>query len=282
MSDIVITGATGATGGATAAALSEIGVPFRALTRRPEVALPAGGAAVRADLEDADSVRTALAGAGSVYLVTPSSARAEALQRQFIDVAAEAGVQHVVLLSQLAAASDSTARFLRYHAHVEEHLAATGIASTVLRPNLFMQGLLLFREQLLQGVLPAPIGGAQVSVVDVRDIGAVAAAALADGPLGTLDLTGPQALTHAEMAHRLGDVIGRPVRFVSTPPREFAAAVGGFLPPWQVDGLLEDYAHYGAGEAAAISTGIRAVLGREPIGFTRFAADHAGTLQGQR
>lgn len=279
MNDIVISGATGSTGGATATALSRLGVPFRALTRRAEIALPAGGTAVHADLEDASSVRAALTGAHAVYLVTPSTERAEFLQKRFIDLAAEVGVQHVVLLSQLASAPDSPVRFLRYHAHVEDHLAATGIASTVLRPNLFMQGLLMFREQLLQGILPAPIGDARVSVVDVRDIGAVAAAALAGDARGTLDITGPEELTHAEMAHQLGAVIGRPVRFVDTSPEDFASAIGGFLPPWQVEGLLEDYAHYSAGEASEVSPDVRAVLGTDPIDFGRFAADHSETLR---
>lgn len=280
MNDIVITGATGSTGGATAAALSALGVEFRALTRRPDIDLPAGGTAVRADLEDPGSVRTALDGARAVYLVTPSSERAEALQKRFIDLAAEAGVEHLVLLSQFAATTNSPVRFLRYHAEVEEHLAASGIAASVLRPNLFMQGLLVFGDQLRQGVLPAPVGDARVSAVDVRDIGAVAAAALTGPARGVLDLTGPEALTHAEMARRLGDAIGCPVRFIDVPPADFAAALDGLLPAWQVEGLVEDYAHYAAGEAAEVSGEVREVLGRDPIDFHRFAADHAAALHG--
>lgn len=282
MSDIVITGVTGATGGAAAEALSARGVPFRGLTRRSQVTLPDGGTAVQTDLGDPESVRSALDGARAVYLVTPSSERAEMLQKHFIDRAAEAGVEHVVLLSQLSAAPMSPVRFLRYHAQVEQHLEAAGIASTILRPNLFMQGLLLFRDQLLAGTLPAPIGDARVSVIDVRDIGAVAAVALAEAPLGTLDLTGPEALTHAEMAQQLGNVIGRPVQFIDATPEDFGAALGDALPPWQIDGLLEDYAHYARGEASIVSQDVRKVLGRDPIDFARFATDHSSDLRTER
>jgi uncharacterized protein YbjT (DUF2867 family) len=64
-----------------------------------------------------------------------------------------------VLLSQLDARADSPVRFLRYHAAVEEYLRASGIEFTILRPNLYFQGLFGLATSIAeQGVLPAPIG----------------------------------------------------------------------------------------------------------------------------
>src|SRR5262249_58936284 len=91
----------------------------------------------------------------------------------------------------------------RSQAAVEDAIRASGMAYTFRRPTLFMQGLLVFREPIVaEGKFFAPAGDAKISVIDVRDIAAVAAAALTEpGHEGrTYDLTGPQALTHTQMA----------------------------------------------------------------------------------
>lgn len=158
------------------------------------------------DFDDADSLASALQGMKRALLLTNSSERAEVQQSTFVETARRAGVRHIVKLSQWAASTDSPVRFLRYHAVVEGKIKDSGIAYTFLRPNLFMQGLLAFREAIIgQGKFFAAIGEAKISVIDVRDIGAAAAAALAEeGHQGrTYNLTGPQALSHGEMAESL-------------------------------------------------------------------------------
>lgn len=275
--DILIAGATGTTGRATAAALAARGVHYRALTRRPERITDPAALPVRADLDDAGALLAALDGVRAAYLVTPSTERAEAQQLRFVGLAARAGVEHLVLLSQYAARRDSPVRFLRYHAAVEERLAESPVGATVLRPNLFMQGLLAMAETIrTRGVLAAPIGDAAVSLIDARDIGEVAAAALtAAEPLGTLTLTGPAALTHTRIALALGRASGREIRFVDVAPAQFSAVLRSALPAWQVEGLLEDYAHYSAGQAAAVTGAVAGVLHRPPRDIDAFARDHA-------
>jgi uncharacterized protein YbjT (DUF2867 family) len=213
------------------------------------------------------------------YLVTPSSERAERQQRDFVDAAREAGVERLVVLSQLGSRADLPVRFLRYHAAVEQHVRDNGIDFTFLRPNLYFQGLFAVAESIARaGVLPAPIGEVRVSAVDVRDIAAVAAAALTDDDHdeATHTITGPRAITHGEMAAAIADATGREVRFVDVVPDDFAVALRGVLPPWQVDGLLEDYAHYRRGEASEVTDGVDKVAGRPAIPFERFAAEFAG------
>jgi NmrA-like family len=157
--------------------------------------LPAGVEVTVGDFDDPASLAAALRGAGRAYLVTPSSQRAEAQQRRFADLAVQAGVGHLVALSQLGADEHSPVRFLRYHAAVEHHIRDLGTGYTFLRPNLFFQGLLAFARTIAaDGRFYAPIGAATVSAVDVRDIAAVAAAALTEtGHDGaTYTLTGPR------------------------------------------------------------------------------------------
>src|SRR5262249_33674471 len=147
-----------------------------------------------------------------------------------------------VYLSQLHSAVASTVRFLRYHAVVENAISASGIAFTFLRPNLYMQGLLGFRSSIVsQGRFFAPAGDARVSAVDVRDIAEVAALALTQsGHEGrTYDITGPQALTHFEMASLLSNVLGRPITYVDVPEaamRDILLGLG--MPEWQAEGLI--------------------------------------------
>jgi uncharacterized protein YbjT (DUF2867 family) len=146
VSPVLVTGATGNTGQAVVQALARRGVPVRAMVRAEadRGKLPVGVAVSVADFDDPASIAAALRGAGRAYLVTPSSERAEAQQRRFADLAVQAGVGRLVVLSQLGADEQSPVRFLRYHAAVERHIRDLGTGYTFLRPNLFFQGLLAF------------------------------------------------------------------------------------------------------------------------------------------
>ncbi len=282
---VLVTGATGNTGRAIIDALIERGTPVRAMVRTAADSsrLPDGVALAVADFDDAASVAAALDGAERAYLVTPSSEQAESQQRRFADLAVQAGVRHLVVLSQLAADEHSPVRFLRYHAAVERHVRDLGIAWTFLRPNLFFQGLLAFAQSIAtEGRFYAPIGDARVSAVDVRDIAAVAATALTDSGHegGTYTLTGPAAITHADIAAALTDALGRDVTFIDAPPDAFAQSLRGILPSWQIQGLLEDYAHYRRGEAAAVSSAVAEVTGSPAREVRQFARDYAPAFAG--
>jgi len=277
---VLVTGATGNTGSALLTRLATRGTSVRAMVRKQSDAakLREGVTAVVADFDDAGSLAAALHGIGRAYLVTPSSEQAQAQQLRFADLAAEAGVQHLVVLSQLAADEQSPVRFLRYHAAVERHIQNLGIDYTFLRPNLYFQGLLAFTGSIAaDDRFYAPIGDAAVSAVDVRDIAAVAAVALTETghERQTYTLTGPAALTHTEIAATLSVALGRAITFVDVSPDAFASSLEGILPPWQVAGLLEDYAHYSQGEAATITPIVEQVTGQPPTDVAQFARDYA-------
>lgn len=287
---ILVTGATGKNGAEIIRRLSGRKERVRAMVRRhngilrgtPNVELEY----VEADFDDPASLRKALRDVQRAFLVTNSSEHVEERQLRFVDLAREAGVRHIVYLSQLHAASDSPLRFLRYHAAVEEALRRSGMTYTNLRPNLYMQGLLMIGHSIAsEGRFLAPAGDARVSVVDVRDIAGVAVAALTrSGHEGkTYDITGPEALTHAEMAAQSSEALQRPVAFVDVPERGFREALRGFgMPDWQADGLIEDYAHYRRGEASNISSAVKDVTGEAPRPFMSFARDNKSAFLGTK
>jgi len=129
-----------------------------------------------------------------------------------------------------------------------------------------------------KGKVFAAAGTAKISVVDVGDIASVAAAALTEQghEERRYDLTGPEALTHAEMAERLSKAVGREILYVDVSPEAMLEALLGVgLPRWQADGLIEDYAHYRRGEASAIATGVQNAIGSPARCFDAFARDCA-------
>lgn len=282
---ILITGATGSNGTQILKLLTAQNIPVRAMVHGPnrtEAVQAPNVQIVEGDFDRPGTLRAALDGVERAFLLTNSTERAEAQQIAFVEAAQQTGVAHLVKLSQLHAAADSPVRYLRYHAAVEAAIRASGLAYTFLRPNLFMQGLLNFAPTIKEkSAFYAAAGDTKISVVDVRDIAATAVAALTGpGHAGrTYDLTGPQSLTHAEMAAHLSDASGRAITYVDVPPQTMREAVVGMgMPPWQADGLIEDYAHYRRGEAAAVSTGVQDATGGAPRGFAAFARDYAALL----
>lgn len=283
---ILVTGATGNNGLEILRRLSLNNRLVRAMVRNrnraAELETLQNVEVVEADFDRPETLSRVLADVDRAFLLTNSTERAEAQQLAFVNAAKQSGVKHIVKLSQYAANADSSVRFLRYHAAVEAAIQASGLNYTFLRPNLFMQGLLNFRSTIAtQNAFYAAIADARVSVVDVRDIADVAVAALTkSGHEGKIyDLTGPEALTHAEMAEYCSAALGRQIAFVDVPPEAMREAMIGFgMPMWQADGLIEDYAHYRRGEATVIASGIQDATGKAPRRFEDFAHDYATAL----
>ena len=118
--------------------------------------------------------------------------------------------------------------------------------------------------------------------MDVRDIAAVAAIALTEsGHEGaTCTLTGPASITHGEIAAALTSALGRDITVIDVPPGAFADSLQGILPPWQIQGLLQDYSHYRRGEAASVSPAIAEITGKPATDVRHFARDHVRIFVG--
>lgn len=284
---ILVTGASGTDGREVLKALAARRLHAKAMMRSAnrDRDLPSGINAVAGDFDDDASLAGPLVGVERAFLLIPSTEHAGAQQLRFVAAAGRAGVRHIVKLSQFAVSPDSPVRSLRYHAALEQAIRDLGMAWTFLRPNPFMQGVLEFAGMVRgKGMIAAPIGESRLGVVDVRDNAAVAAAALAeDGHAGkTYTLTGLEALTHVEVAANLSAATGRPVAFVDASEDDMRHAIAAVkMLDWQIEGLIEDYAHYGHGEAALLATGVRDATGQAPRAFDAFARDHADAFRPQ-
>ena len=263
---LAVTGSTGQLGVRIARRLAAAGVPQRLLVRDPDRAprLP-GADAVRAPYADGDAVRAALEGVGTVLMVSASETRDRVDQhRSFVDAAAAAGVEHLVYVSFYGAAPQATFTLARDHWATEEHVRASGLAHTFLRDDLYAD----FAVHLVgeDGLIRGPAADGRVAMVAQDDIADAAVAVLTDAAAhagATYDLTGPEALTLAEVAEVLTAVTGRTVDYLAETVEEAYASRASYgAPDWQVDAWVSTYTAIAAGEMAGVSSAVPELTGR--------------------
>ena len=268
------TGSTGALGRLVARALSEHGLEQRLLVRDPARAPELAGASVaRTSYADAELARASLEGVTTLFMVSGAEAADRLDQhRTFIDAAAAAGVQHVVYTSFLGAAEDCTFTLGRDHWATEEHLRASGMASTFLRDAFYLD----FLPDLVgeDGVIRGPAGEGRVAAVTRADIARSAVAVLTDpAPYAgtTWDLTGPEALTFTEVAALLSAHTGRPVTFHDETVEEaYASRLRWPAPQWQYDAWVSTYTAIARGEMAGVTDHVLRLTGRAPTGLASY------------
>ena len=238
-----------------------------------------------ADYADKQSLRKALNGVTSVYLVCSPIPQLVELESNMVDACKEAGVKHVVLNSALGA-GDYGKSFPSWHRKVEDKLKGTGMSYAILRPNGFMQNIVAFYAPSIraQGAFYAAMGDAKVSHVDVGDIAVVAVKALHGGAhAGKIyELNGPEAISNEELAERISKVTGRTVKFVDIPEsaqRESMLGLG--MPEWQVTALLELQQYYKQGGGAKTDGLLKTLIEREPVNLDQYLTANAREFRDQ-
>jgi uncharacterized protein YbjT (DUF2867 family) len=278
---ILITGATGRVGGATLKQLSKRGMPVRALVRNAEKAALAAGPLVETvigDLAQPRSLESVLDGITAALLVSPLDLDQVELQGNFIDAAKRAGRTHVVKISGLGTALDSVVRSGRWHAQTERHLKDSGLPFTHLRPPFFMQNILRFAPTIrASGEFVGSLGQGKVAMIDVDDIAAVAVTALTtDAHAGKVYvLTGPEALSYADVAERLSRILGRTVTYKDVSlavMRERLLASG--MPEWHVDVQVDFNTALSAGHASTITNTVETVTGNPARTLEQFIREY--------
>lgn len=283
--EIALTGAAGTVGRAVIDELVARGVRPLAIVRSAGSAAALAGTAdvVLADVERSGWLEHDLVQTRRLFMLTPLHPRQDELQRRIIDAAKRAGVAHVVKLSALGADPDARVAIHRQHGLGDAHLIGSGMGYTCLRPNAFMQNAVQWRASIARtGAIVLPVGDARVSMIDVRDIAAAAAQVLTTPDLSdqVYELTGPEALSYAEVADHLSRATGRTIRHRDVPPGEARRTLlSAGMPEWAVDARLELYATYRAGAAERTTTTVADLTGRPPRRFVDFAAELGPVLQ---
>jgi uncharacterized protein YbjT (DUF2867 family) len=285
---ILITGASGTVGRAVLEGVRKAGKPFKAMYRNTEDAkkAPPGAPTLLADFADKNSLKQALQGIDTAFVVCSPIPQLVELEGNVIDACKEAGVRHIVLNSALGA-GDYPKSFPSWHRRVEDKLQACGLGYTIFRPNGFMQNIVAFHAPGIraQGAFYVSMGSAKTSVIDVRDVGLAAARALiapAEHAGKTYELNGPEALSNDEIAARISRITGQTVRYVDIPEeaqRKSMLDLG--MPEWQVTALLELQQYYVTGKCGAVTDVLPKLLGRPPITLDQYLNDFKDRFRGQ-
>ncbi|MEU8197573.1 NmrA family NAD(P)-binding protein [Microbispora amethystogenes] len=207
---VLVTGATGRQGGATARALLASGVPVRALVRDPSTARARavealGAELVTGDLNDRDSVVRAARGARAVFSVQMPPIKGDAYDFEgevaqavnLVEGALAAGVPQFVHTSVTGAGRHTEAPgwaegrwasiepALTAKAEAQDRVRKAGFPRwTIIKPGFFMENFLPSTAYLLPrgvegGIVTVLRPATRLSIVAAGDIGAAAAAAFA-------------------------------------------------------------------------------------------------------
>ena len=293
---ILVTGATGKTGGEVALQLLSAGFPVRALVRRNDsrsAALHRAGAEiVVGDLADPQALLGAMRDVQRAYFLPPFDPYMIQSAVAFAVAAHEARLESIVVLSQWLANPHHPALATRQHWLADRLFAMLpDTALTIVNPGFFadMPYMSLFKYVAQLGLFPFPARGtSRDAPPSVADIARVAVAALKDPAKHAgkrYRPTGPAMLSLEDMAAIMGKVLGRTVRHVDMPLWMFykAARMDGFDPfvLGQMGPFLRDHDR-GAFELGGVTTDVFATTGRRPESFEAIARRYAAREEARR
>jgi uncharacterized protein YbjT (DUF2867 family) len=284
---ILVTGGTGIIGAQVLAQMQGQDVPIRALTRTPDAAkLPPGVTPVRGELADVESMRAALDGVSTLFLLAPNVADELTQVMLSLEVARQAGVKGIVYLSVFKGETYvDVPHFVGKHT-VERMIAGLDLPTTILRPAYFIQNDLRLKDPLVQfGVYGAAIGSKGISMVDIRDVGEAAAIELlrreqAPAPLASeaYALVGPDSLTGESVADIWSDILRRPIQYGGDDLEVLEQRLKAVMPAWHALDLRLMFSRYQTDGAVASQddlTRLNRLLGRPPRSYRAFAEEAA-------
>jgi uncharacterized protein YbjT (DUF2867 family) len=284
---ILVTGSTGAIGSQIVKRLAQEGATVRALARSPEkVQVPTGVSVVKGDMTDVASMRAALGGIDTLFLlnaVVPDEVTQALIT---LSLARDAGIERIVYFSVLNADRFTNVPHFAGKYTVERMIEEFDLPATILRPCYFTQNDVWQKDALLgKGVYAMPVGGKGVSMVDTRDIVDIAVSCLLQRenaatplPRETIELVGPDALTGAEIADIWTEALGKPVNYGGDDLDAFEAQLASYSPGWVARDLrlmLDRFHSDGMAASAAAVQRMTSLLGRPPRTYRTFAFDTA-------
>ena len=244
----------------------------------------AGKDAVHFDLDDPQTFAAALAGVDRLFLLTGYTVDMLVQSKTLVDAAKKAGVRHIVHLG-IFGQWDCTDPHFAWHQMIEKYIEASGIAWTHLHPNVFMDNLLTFFAPR-GGTLTVFFGEQRVGWIALKDLAAVAAAVLREGPErhGGQDYwLSPEVLTGPQVAEILSDVLGTKIRCEMQSPEVLAKifAESGAMEKKYAEGAIEFMRQVGDGRMGYIGT-VRDdgpyVTGRPSTTLREWAGENRETL----
>src|SRR5829696_8595768 len=288
---ILVTGATGNVGSEVIKQLSSVtrDVNIKAAIHSVENAKKIRDdnkvEAVKIDYNKPEILAAAFKDADKLFLLTHDSPKSAEHASNLVSEAKKAGIRHIVKQSIMGADFKADVGIMRLHSQAEKIIEESGIPYTFLRPNEFMQNFINFHSPSIKSnnTFYLPLEDAKVSLVDVRDIAAVAVKSLTDEDLHknkTHLITGPEALSYHQVAEILSNRIGRKINYVNISDEEARAAMKEIgMSDWLINTVSELSDYFRKGKASEISSAVEEVTGNKPISFSQFANDYVDAFR---
>ena len=279
----LVTGATGNIGSRVVERLLARDEQTRVFVRNGDKATSRYGDRVDVrvgDLADPTALARAVDGVDVVFLVTTGVDLAEK-DKLAASVAKLAGVRLLVKLS-----TDDVEQGVGtgvWHREGEAAVRNSGIGFVFVRPSGFMDNFLNWADAIkTDGVVRCAAGGGTIPFIHSDDIADVAIAAMTNPQYEGLSvpITGPEALSFADMTAKVGAAIGRELRFqpVSDDDERRRQAAWGSPEPL-IDARLSIFRAMREGRLATVTNNVTSTLGREPISFDRWAQQNAAAFR---
>jgi NAD(P)H dehydrogenase (quinone) len=271
---IGVTGATGGVGSRLARRLADRGERQRLIVRDASgvESLPGADVVEFGGYDDAEGARKAFSGVSTLFFCSAKEGQDRLSQhRAVVDAAAAAAVERIVYLSIISAAPDATFTYARDHYSTEQYIRSAGLAFTFSRQSFYLDYL----PQLsgADGVIRGPAGDGRFAPVLRDDVADALAAMLSEaGHEGaTYELTGPEAVTMAEVADLLTRLSEREVIFEhETLEEAYASRETYGAPAWEVDGWVSTYTAIAAGEFDIVTDHVLRLTSHQPVSVAEF------------
>jgi uncharacterized protein YbjT (DUF2867 family) len=290
MPTILITGANGVSGSIIVREFARQKAKVKALVRSRAKAQWLEGLPtvelVEGDMLRPETLGPALKDVSRALMISSANEQLVETQCRFIDACAKAGVGHIVKFSgSEEGVRRDKFRFTRMHDEIERYLEGSGLAWTHLRPSQFMQVYLREIPTIVaQGAFFLPMGNAQLEPVDIEDIAKVAFALLhSDGhEEKSYDITGPEALTMTDIAQRISEAIGNPIRYVDiSPDNKRAMLLSNGVSSFFADGVDELFSERRLRHQARVCLATHEKFKVRPTTFAEFAFRNAARFRGE-
>jgi NAD(P)H dehydrogenase (quinone) len=238
----------------------------------------------RLDWEDEASLASAFKGVDRVLLISGDQLQNRSEnQVRAVKAAAAAGVEHVVYTSMVAPERYRHIPIAPSHLATEEALAASGIGHTLLQNMWYTEGLLQSLPRVIaSGRWESTQGERRVAYVSREDCARTAVAALSAAmpPSGKLVVTGPAAVSVAEIAAIVSELTGKPIEVVPATDEQAAAGMrAAQLPEFVIDLVVGINRLNREGGAAQVTDVVERLTGRKPQSVADFLRGHAAALK---